>query len=113
MIKTIKGKRTKEFHSGKRVKAFESFRRQAEMKLDQLDAAFVVGDLKLPDNHLEALQGARRGKQSIRINDRWRICFEWPKGCEGPMDVEIVVTTERPEYRTTERTTEDRKDESP
>ncbi len=90
MIKTFKGKLTKDFHAGKRVKAFESFRRKAQMKLDQLDAAFAVGDLNLPGNHLEALQGDRKGQYSIRINDQWRICFEWPKGGDGPMDVEIV-----------------------
>ncbi len=90
MIKTYKGKRTKEFAEGKRVKAFDSFRRAAERKLDQLDAAWVLGDLNLPGNHLEALQGTRKGQHSIRINDQWRICFEWPKGSDGPMDVEIV-----------------------
>ena len=90
VIKTFKGKRTKDFHVGKRVKALESFRRQAEMKLDQLDAAFVLGDLNLPGNRLEALHGDRKGQYSIRINDKWRICFEWPKGSDGPMDVEIV-----------------------
>ncbi len=90
MIKTFKGKLTKDLYAGKRVKAFDSFRRQAEMKLDQLEAAFVLGDLALPGNHLEALKGDRKGQHSIRINDKWRICFEWPKGSDGPMDVEIV-----------------------
>lgn len=90
MIKTFKGKRTKDFHAGKRVKAFESIRRQAEMKLDQLDAAFVLGDLNLPGNRLEALKGDRRGQYSIRINDQWRICFVWPADSNGPMDVEIA-----------------------
>ena len=90
MIKTFKDKRTKDFHAGKRVPAFEEIRRQAEMKLDRLDAAFTIGDLNLPGNRLEALQGKRKGQHSIRINDKWRICFEWPKGSDGPMDVEIV-----------------------
>jgi proteic killer suppression protein len=90
VIKSFKGKRTEDFHGGKRVKAFESFRRQAEMRLDQLDAAFVLGDLDLPGNRLESLKGDRKGQHSIRINDQWRICFEWPKGSDGPIAVEIV-----------------------
>lgn len=89
-IKTYRGKRTKDFAEGKRVKSFDGFRRAAEMKLDQLDAAFVIGDLNLPGNRLETLQGDRKGQHSIRINDKWRICFEWPKGSDGPMDVEII-----------------------
>ena len=89
-IKTYRGKRTKDFAEGKRVKAFDGFRRAAEMKLDQLDAAFLIGDLNLPGNRLAALKGDRKGQHSIRINDKWRICFEWPNGSDGPMDVEIV-----------------------
>jgi proteic killer suppression protein len=90
VIKTFKDKRTKDFHSGKRVRAFEGFSRQAQRKLDQLDAAPLLGDLNLPGNRLEPLQGNRKGQHSIRINDQWRICFEWPKGSDGPMDVEIT-----------------------
>jgi proteic killer suppression protein len=41
-------------------------------------------------NRLEALHGDRRGQFSIRINDQWRICFEWPKGSPGPTNVEVV-----------------------
>ncbi|MGH8611815.1 MAG: type II toxin-antitoxin system RelE/ParE family toxin [Gammaproteobacteria bacterium] len=47
-------------------------------------------DLNLPGNRLEALRGGRKGQCSIRINDQWRICFEWPKGSPGPINVEIV-----------------------
>jgi proteic killer suppression protein len=43
-----------------------------------------------PGNRLEALKGDRRGQFSIRINDQWRICFEWPDGAPGPSNVEIV-----------------------
>lgn len=60
------------------------------MKIDQLDAATSVLDLNLPGNRLEALKGARKGHYSIRINDQWRICFEWPKGSPGAVNVEIV-----------------------
>ena len=90
MIQSYRDKRTREFASGKRVKAFSSFELKAEMKLDQLDAATSVLDLNLPGNRLEALKGDRKGQYSIRINDQWRICFEWPKDSSGPVNVEIV-----------------------
>jgi len=44
----------------------------------------------LPGNRLEALKGDRAGQFSIRINDQWRICFAWPDGMPGPVEVEIV-----------------------
>lgn len=90
MILSYRDKRTREFADGKRVKAFDGIQRKAEMKLDQLDAATALLDLDLPGNRLEALKGNRRGQYSIRINDQWRICFEWPSGSAGPVNVEIV-----------------------
>jgi proteic killer suppression protein len=90
MIVSFKDKRTQEFAEGNRVKAFAGFDRKAEMKLDQLDAAMSRLDLDVPGNHLEALKGDRLGQYSIRINDQWRICFEWPKGAPGPVNVEII-----------------------
>jgi proteic killer suppression protein len=90
MIVSFRDKRTKELAEGNRVKAFSGFERKAELKLDQLDAATSLLDLGLPGNRLEALKGARQGQYSIRINDQWRICFEWPKGSPGPINVEIV-----------------------
>lgn len=90
MIVSFRDKRTKEFAEGKRVKSFAGFEHRAELKLDQLDAATSLLDLSLPGNRLEALKGERQGQYSIRINDRWRICFEWPKGSPGPVNVEIV-----------------------
>ena len=60
------------------------------MKLDQLDAATSLRDLDLPGNRLEALKGDRKGQYSIRVNDQWRICFEWPKSVDGPVNVEVV-----------------------
>jgi proteic killer suppression protein len=44
----------------------------------------------LPGNRLEVLKGDRKGQYSIRVNDRWRICFEWTEGAPGPSNVEIV-----------------------
>jgi proteic killer suppression protein len=90
MIVSYRDKRTRELAEGKRVKAFSGFERKAELKLDQLEAATSLLDLGLPGNRLEALRGDRHGQYSIRINDQWRICFEWPKGSPGPVNVEIV-----------------------
>jgi proteic killer suppression protein len=90
MIVSFRDKRTQEFAQGKRVKAFTGFEYKSEMKLDQLDSATSLLDLDLPGNRLEALKGDRKGQYSIRINDQWRICFEWPKGTPGPIKVQII-----------------------
>jgi len=90
MIVSDRGKRTKDFVSDRRVKAFSGFERSAEIKLAQLDAATALADLRRPGNRLEALKGNRKGQHSIRINDQWRVCFEWPARSPGPVNVEIV-----------------------
>jgi proteic killer suppression protein len=91
VIASYRDKRTRDFAAGKRVKAFAAIERSAQLKLDRLDAATSIRDLgALPGNRLEALAGDRRGQLSIRINDRWRICFEWREGDPGPSNVEIV-----------------------
>ena len=59
------------------------------MKLNAIDAADQIADLRLPlSNRLEVLKGKRTGQWSIRINDQWRICFEWRNG--NAVQVEIV-----------------------
>ena len=91
MTLSCRDKRTRDFADGKRVKAFSGFERAAQLKLDRLQAATALQDLAaLPGNRLEALKGDRKGQYSIRINDQWRICFEWPAGAKGPSNVEIV-----------------------
>lgn len=61
----------------------------ARRKLRYLDAARRLDDLRAPPaNRLEALRGDRAGQYSIRINDKWRICFRWRDG--NAVDVEIV-----------------------
>lgn len=91
MIVSFRDKRTQRFAQGDFVKAFSGFERQAQMRLDRLEAATSVRDLAgLPGNRLETLSGDRAGQFSIRINDQWRICFEWPAGSNGPSNVEIV-----------------------
>ncbi len=91
MIASYRDKRTRDFASGKRVKGFSGIERAARLKLDRLEAALELRDLAaLPGNRLEALKGDRKGQYSIRINDQWRICFEWPGGAPGPSNVEII-----------------------
>ncbi len=91
MIVSYRDKRTRNFAAGERVKAFSGFERSALLKLDRLQAATSLKDLAvLPGNRFEALVGDRKGQYSIRINDQWRICFEWPAQSLGPSSVEIV-----------------------
>ncbi|GJQ48807.1 hypothetical protein KsCSTR_12390 [Candidatus Kuenenia stuttgartiensis] len=62
---------------------------RAFAKLNAIDAAIHLKDLHLPpSNRFEALKGERKEQYSIRINDRWRICFEWRNG--NAEEVEIV-----------------------
>ncbi|HJX95997.1 MAG TPA: type II toxin-antitoxin system RelE/ParE family toxin [Candidatus Acidoferrum sp.] len=57
----------------------------------RLESAASLKDLAaLPGNRFEALLGDRKGQYSVRINDQWRICFEWPDRSPGPSNVEIV-----------------------
>jgi proteic killer suppression protein len=91
MIVSFRNKPTRDFAAGKRVKAFAGVERAAFLKLDRLGQALSLADLaRLPGNRFEALRGNRKGQYSIRINDQWRICFRWPEGSRGPVDVEIV-----------------------
>jgi toxin HigB-1 len=61
----------------------------ARRKLDMIDYAETLADLRVPPgNRLEALKGGRMGQHSIRINDQWRICFVWRD--DGAHEVEIV-----------------------
>jgi proteic killer suppression protein len=91
VVVSYRDKRTREFATGKRVKAFSGIERSARLKLDRLEAATSLQDLAaLPGNRFEALKGERKGQYSIRINDQWRVCFEWPEKSPGPTNVEIV-----------------------
>jgi proteic killer suppression protein len=91
MILSCRDKRTRDFVAGKKIKAFSGFERAAQLKIDRMQAASTVKDLSaLPGNRFEALKGDRKGQYSIRINDQWRICFEWPDSAEGPSNLEIV-----------------------
>ena len=91
MIVSYRDKCSREFAAGRRIKAFFGIERAVRLKLDRLKAAVSLKDLAaLPGNRFEALREDRQGQYSIRINDQWRICFEWPVGSAGPVNVEIV-----------------------
>ena len=91
MSPKYRDKRTEAFASGKLVAAFQSFAKQAEKRLEILEAAPTKEALMmLPSNHFEALSGDRQGQYSIRINQKWRICFEWPEDEPRPFNIEIT-----------------------
>jgi proteic killer suppression protein len=88
VIRSFRDKATRALFEGTPTARFRSIASVATRKLDMLDAAASLQDLRLPPgNRLEALKGDRSGQHSIRINDQWRICFVWREGAE---DVEIV-----------------------
>lgn len=89
MIKSFKSKDAQSVFEGKSVKKWLSFQNQIEKRLQILDMATTLEDLKnLPSNRFEALKGDRKGQYSIRINQQWRVCFKWFDG--EVHDVEIV-----------------------
>ena len=92
MIVSFKDKDTEKLWLGEFVRRLDGIRKQALMRLGRLEAATTsLGDLAgLSGNRLEALKGDRKGQWSIRINDQWRVCFEWPEGAPGASQVEIV-----------------------
>jgi toxin HigB-1 len=91
MILSYRDKRTEAFAEGGLVRDFHGFAVQAYKRLEILEAATSLDDLRaLPSNRLETLRGSRAGQYSIRINQQWRICFKWLKGATGPSAVEIV-----------------------
>ena len=91
MILSFRDRRTRAFATGNRIKEFSGFAGQAHKRLRILHLAKDLPTLRaIRSNRLEALKGDRKGQFSIRINEQWRICFEWPDGSPGPVNVEIV-----------------------
>ena len=89
MIKTFGSKDTESLFEGVRTRRFVNIEGPARRKLEYLDAAVVLDDLRAPPgNRLEALKGDRAGQHSIRVNDQFRICFRWKDG--DAYEVEIT-----------------------
>lgn len=88
MIRSFKCKNTEKLFNDYPVKQFRAFERVARRKLEMLEAAEVLGDLKSPPgNKLEALKKDRIGQHSIRINDQFRICFVWKNGAAYEVEI--------------------------
>jgi proteic killer suppression protein len=89
MIRSFASNSTERLYQDEFVKAFSGFERQARRKLQLLNAARSLDELRVPPgNRLELLKGDRAGFHSIRINEQWRICFTWVDG--HAFDVEIL-----------------------
>ncbi len=89
MIKSFADKETQQLFEGESPRRFRAFQRQAERKLQLLDAAAMLDFLRSPPgNRLEVLSGDRRGQYSLRINRQWRLCFRWRD--TSAFDVEIT-----------------------
>ena len=90
MIVSFRCKETERIWQGVSSRKFPiGIQVRALRKLRQLDASRTVDDLRNPPgNRLEAMKGSRSGQMSIRVNDQWRICFEWIDG--DVHNVEIV-----------------------
>lgn len=89
MIQSFRCKHTRDLFNNRSVPRFRAIEQAALEKLLMLDAAVLVVDLRTPPgNRLERLKGNRKGQYSIRINQQFRICFEWRAG--HAHEVEIV-----------------------
>jgi proteic killer suppression protein len=90
MIRSFRCRETKKIFERHFSRKFPTdIQQRAFMKLNAIDSAIRLEDLGLPpSNRLEVLQGEREGQWSIRINNQWRICFEWLD--DNAEQVEIV-----------------------
>jgi proteic killer suppression protein len=89
MIQSFKCKDTHSLFLSRDSGRWSNIQATALRKLDQLEAATSLGDIRVPPgNRLDPRQGDRIGQHSIRINDQWRICFIWKP--DGAHEVEIV-----------------------
>ena len=90
MIKAFRDKEAKKVFNGRFSRKLpQDMQRIAERKLILLHRSTTLNDLRVPpSNRLEVLKGNRIGQHSIRINNQWRICFEWRE--DGVYGVEIV-----------------------
>jgi len=89
VIRSFRDKDTEGIFRQQRVRRLQNIERIALRRLVQIDSASELRDLASPPaNRLEALKGDRAGQYSVRINDRYRVCFRWKDG--DAFDVEIT-----------------------
>ncbi len=89
MIRSFRCSDTEELFTTGQNRRWSQIANVATRKLAMLNEAIELRDLKSPPgNRLEQLEGDRKGQHSLRINDQWRLCFEWTP--QGPLNVEIV-----------------------
>jgi toxin HigB-1 len=88
VIRSFRSAETERLFHREAVRWFKAIERSAQRKLDILDAAPDLHSLSnLPGNRLEPLKEDCKGQYSIRINDRWRVCFEWRDGNAHPVEI--------------------------
>jgi proteic killer suppression protein len=80
VIRSFRDAETERIFLGARSRKFQAIEKTAIRKLFQLHAAKTLHDLPAPGNSPEALRGDSAGQQSVRINDRYRLCFVWEDG---------------------------------
>jgi len=89
VIKSCRDSDTQKLVNREFCKKFSGIEKIADVRLQRLQAATSLADLAaIPGNRLEKLSGDRAGQHSIRINDQYRICFEWKDG--DTFNVEVV-----------------------
>jgi proteic killer suppression protein len=89
LVQPFRDARARALFNSERVIEWVDIEDQARTRLIRLDSAISLDDLRaFRRNRLEALSGNRKGQFSIRINDQYRICFQWSE--RGPTNVEIT-----------------------
>lgn len=89
MIGSFADRETEKLFNGLRSKRLPTdIQKRAKMRLDRIHAAIRLDDLRVPPSHqLERLKGNRAGQYSIRINQQWRVCFEWQSGVASHVEI--------------------------
>ncbi len=88
MIRSFRGKDTQRLFQRESVRQFKAIESAARRKLEMIDAAQNLEDLRVPPgNRLEALRGDRKGQHSIRVNNQWRVCFIWREGAADSVEI--------------------------
>ena len=88
MIRSCRDADTQKLVDRESCRKFAAIEKAARLRLDRLNAATSLDDLAIPGHHLKRLAGDRKGQHSIRINDQYRVCFEWKNG--EARNVEVV-----------------------